>query len=736
MQIQFGRLSQKIIWALLLTFLITKTNLSQNESFFDPELNKTLKTENSIRVINGVSVPSYFPNFNPSINSNLASDKKLFLINGRTDNTFLLIYKNDGTPYFYKEMDNIGGDLKLHPNNILTYWLGEDVYGFIGLDSNFNAVDTFRCTTGYNTDFHEITILENGNYFVICDDYRIVDMSELIDGGKSEAIILENVFQEYDKDHNLVLEWKTSDHFDVFDSEGQSLTSSKIDYVHINSIAVDYDSNIIISSRHLSEVTKIDRQTGNIIWRFGGKNNQFLIDDDITFSYQHDVRPVDGKPGHYLMLDNGNLRNPKFSRSVEYIIDSENMTAKKVWEYRAKPDIFTSLMGSTQRLQNGNTLINWANTTDPAATEVEPEGNIVYEAGFDEDYNSYRTHRYKWSGIADKPYLIVEPFADRLTLLFNKFGDKKVDSYNIYTKNDENQFNLLDKSNNPFYNINKIDTPGKYSFAVTAVNFEGNESAKSNIVEIYLSGFDSESNLVKNGDFSEKLNYWNFESDSAKNITNLFDDNGLTINIEKTVSNYLDILLTQENITLINDVNYIFEFDATAEENSLIKIKLGSASVDYAKIGTVLLEKVKKHYGFEFKMNDKTDYETNLYFQLGAASDDITLNNISLKKSQGTAVSETESIMEFNLKQNYPNPFNPATTIEYTLPNVETRHASSLRLELFDILGRKIKTLVNEYQKPGNYKIEFDASYLASGIYIYQLNYEEYSVSKKMLLIK
>ncbi|MBI9073452.1 MAG: phosphodiester glycosidase family protein [Melioribacteraceae bacterium] len=91
---------------------------------------------------------------------------------------------------------------------------------------------------------------------------------------------------------------------------------------------------------------------------------------------------------------------------------------------------------------------------------------------------------------------------------------------------------------------------------------------------------------------------------------------------------------------------------------------------------------------------------------------------------------------EFNLKQNYPNPFNPATTIEYTLPNVEAGHASSLRLEIFDILGRKIKTLVNEEQSPGNHKVTFDASNLSSGTYFYKLNFKGKSEIKKMLFLK
>jgi hypothetical protein len=91
---------------------------------------------------------------------------------------------------------------------------------------------------------------------------------------------------------------------------------------------------------------------------------------------------------------------------------------------------------------------------------------------------------------------------------------------------------------------------------------------------------------------------------------------------------------------------------------------------------------------------------------------------------------------EFELSQNYPNPFNPSTTIKYSIPNVETRHASSVRLIVYDILGREVTTLVNEVQQPGNYEVTFDASNLTSGMYFYYINVGEFRAVKKMILLK
>jgi hypothetical protein len=86
---------------------------------------------------------------------------------------------------------------------------------------------------------------------------------------------------------------------------------------------------------------------------------------------------------------------------------------------------------------------------------------------------------------------------------------------------------------------------------------------------------------------------------------------------------------------------------------------------------------------------------------------------------------------EFSLNQNYPNPFNPVTNITYSVPK-----ESHVTVEVFDMLGRSIAKLVNADQKVGTYNVDFDASKLASGTYIYRLSTPNFTVAKKMLLMK
>ena len=98
---------------------------------------------------------------------------------------------------------------------------------------------------------------------------------------------------------------------------------------------------------------------------------------------------------------------------------------------------------------------------------------------------------------------------------------------------------------------------------------------------------------------------------------------------------------------------------------------------------------------------------------------------------------------EFKLEQNYPNPFNPSTTIKYSIPLDEKRETRNVTLTVYDILGKKVKVLVNESQQAGNFEVTFNSSDLSngnnglsSGIYFYTLSYGDFIKTKQMLLIK
>jgi hypothetical protein len=100
---------------------------------------------------------------------------------------------------------------------------------------------------------------------------------------------------------------------------------------------------------------------------------------------------------------------------------------------------------------------------------------------------------------------------------------------------------------------------------------------------------------------------------------------------------------------------------------------------------------------------------------------------------QGTAGVDYKQALpqEYSLAQNFPNPFNPATTIQYLVPQL-----SNVLLNIYDALGNKVATLVDEYKPQGSYEVTFDASHLSSGVYFYRLHAGNFVENKKMILMK
>jgi len=298
---------------------------------------------NEIELINGVSVPGDFPNLVPSI-TNQPTDELLFV----TTWNYLILLQSDGTPLFYRKYKGRHvWDFTLQPSGVLSFMVGATAYT---LDNHFELIDEYSCGHGYYTDPHEFQLLPNGNSLLIAWESQVIDMSQLIEGGKQDANVIGTHIQELDRDQFVVFEWRCWDHYNILDALHENLAARTIHYVHMNAIDVDFDGHLLVSSRHLDEITKINRNSGEIIWRLGGRNNQFtFVNDPDGFTYQHDIRAVAGKPGHYTLMDNGNFHSPKYSRAVEYKLDTLKMTAEKVWEYRHTPDRYTHWMGNVQR---------------------------------------------------------------------------------------------------------------------------------------------------------------------------------------------------------------------------------------------------------------------------------------------------------------------------------------------------------------------------------------------------
>jgi len=338
------------------------------------------------------TLPVDFPAISAST-FGITAPGKLFLANMRFTGSYapyLMILENSGQPVFYRALQDRVWDFKIQPNGMMTYY-DSFSQAYLVMDTAYQVVDTIRCGNGYSTDVHELRVLPNGNALLMSYDPQVVDMSRIVPGGDTAAVVTGLVVQELDSRKNVIFQWRSWDHFQITDAMNVNLTAHTIDYVHGNAIEVDWDGNLLISCRHMDEVTKVDRTTGSIIWRWGGRNNQFtFVNDSLRFKWQHAVRRIAN--GNYTMFDNGVWRPTQFSRAIEYQLDETAMTATLVWEYRQSPDVFGGALGYVQRMPNGNTVIGWGSTT-PSVTEVAPDGSKVFELSFDTGMYSYRAYR-------------------------------------------------------------------------------------------------------------------------------------------------------------------------------------------------------------------------------------------------------------------------------------------------------------------------------------------------------
>jgi hypothetical protein len=343
--------------------------------------------------LNNNVLPPDIPQLTVTVNKN-PSDGYMFIA-PYSYATYLIITDKNGNPFWYSPGLSYAADFKKQPNSDLTYYDGAAGKHY-ELDANYNIVNSYYCGNGYTTDVHELRVVDGGYAYVMAYDPEIMDMSKIVPGGDTNAIVVGFIIQKIDPDKNVVFQWRSWDHFAITDAWHQNLDSSYIDCVHGNAIEIDNDTNLIISSRHLDEITKINYITGDIIWRFGGKNNQFtFLGDTLKFTYQHAIRRIAN--GNLTLYDNGNFHSPPYSRAVEYALDENNKTANAVWEYRNSPDIFGSWGGYVQRLANGNTLISWGGT-NPTITEVDQNGNVVFEAWYPQGIFTYRAYKFDWNG--------------------------------------------------------------------------------------------------------------------------------------------------------------------------------------------------------------------------------------------------------------------------------------------------------------------------------------------------
>jgi len=285
-------------------------------------------------------------------------------------------------------------NFQYHPeNNLMSCYFQNNPHGFHFLDSTFQIVDSYSQIDGLYVNPHEFQVLPNGNVALTLYQDSIMDLSAYtIAGVQASATtkVIGDMLIELDAAKNIVFRWSTFD--DIYPTEAYDVYgyyANGYDYTHANAVAEDTDGHFLICFRHLDAVYKINRNTAEVMWRLGGKSNDFTFVNDNGFSAQHDFRAH--ADGSYSLFDNG-FPSPNECRAVSYILDTVNWTATKIWEYKPDPAFPALLMGNHQVTDDLNHMINYGTSRRPfpSAEFVDNAGNFVSQIFWQDSILSYR----------------------------------------------------------------------------------------------------------------------------------------------------------------------------------------------------------------------------------------------------------------------------------------------------------------------------------------------------------
>ena len=308
-----------------------------------------------------------------------------------SDKTYAMIVDNGGNVVWYRKFIAAVADFQKQPNGHYTAYSSLDggASRFYEMDGGGRVLREITADDPLNTDAHELRVIGN-HYYLFGVEFRAMDLTPV--GGLSDATV-RGISVEKRSEGSTLFRWTTFDHFDVSDAaQDISITEAQVNPWHGNALEVEEDGNILASFRNADVITKIDVTTGAVIWKLGGKNNDFtFINDQLSgFSHQHGIRRLQN--GHVILFDNGNLHNPPVSRAVEYALDETARTATLVWEYRGVPELYSFAVGNAQRLENGNTLICFGLAQH--VLEVDGEGGKKWELIVNEpNHYPYRAFR-------------------------------------------------------------------------------------------------------------------------------------------------------------------------------------------------------------------------------------------------------------------------------------------------------------------------------------------------------
>jgi hypothetical protein len=323
---------------------------------------------------------------------------------------------------------------------VLTWWRGRAEQGvgdgyYVIVDDSYHQVATLTAGNGLAGDIHEFLITPRDTALITVYRRMPRDLSAV--GGPKQGEIWEGVLQELDIATGRVLfEWHSSPHVDLHESyvkpppASQGEKADPYDYFHVNSIDEDDDGDLLVSARNTRAVYKIDKATGRIVWRLGGKRSDFTMGPGTAFAWQHDARRQ--PDGTLTLYDNAaEPKTNELSRVLVLDVDTATHQATLVRSYSHPKRLLAGSQGNAQFLPNGHVLVGWGE--QPYVTEFDRAGTVLFDMRFgSEGADSYRAYRSEWTGHpAEDPAVALTGSEDDVTLHVSWNGATEVARWQV-----------------------------------------------------------------------------------------------------------------------------------------------------------------------------------------------------------------------------------------------------------------------------------------------------------------